>query len=72
MSAINAVAKELLCADGKCGHHPQYDCSVHHPNRVLAAECRRLMRKAIELAVRLRVCKQHRRSLQKSADGWSN
>lgn len=42
------VKEALACSDGKCGHHPQFDCDKHHPNPVLAAA----LREALEFAQR--------------------
>ena len=34
------VQHALDCSDGKCGHHPRFDCDQCHPNKVLAAAYR--------------------------------
>lgn len=37
-----ALEQAIRCSDGMCGHNPQLDCDLHHPNPVLVEEIRRL------------------------------
>jgi len=37
MTTPEQIEQELKCADGTCGHHPQFDCDRHRPNPVLAS-----------------------------------
>ena len=43
------LAQAKACSFGTCGHHPQFDCDLCHPNKILAQALEEAEARTLEL-----------------------